>query len=114
MDFLWSHEAYIGESFYGDISTTAHDPASGSWQLPSILPISEPYSGPSSGYAQYSINPPPAPMGPPIQPRKRKAPTLRAEDWEPYKTRILQLQKERLTIPQLIEKIKAEYGFIAT
>ncbi|KAK5019462.1 hypothetical protein LTR60_000281 [Cryomyces antarcticus] len=30
-------------------------------------------------------------MGPPTKPRKRKAPTLRADAWEPYKARIIEL-----------------------
>ncbi|GKU02778.1 kinesin light chain 2 [Fusarium langsethiae] len=54
------------------------------------------------------------PMGPPPKRRKRKAPTLRAKDWEPYKTRILELHDEqKLPLPKVKTMIEEEFGFTA-
>ncbi|KAF2755063.1 hypothetical protein EJ05DRAFT_478872 [Pseudovirgaria hyperparasitica] len=53
-------------------------------------------------------------MDPPALPRKRKAPTLRADDWESYKERILDLYVEqKLPLKTFRQKIEAEYGFKA-
>jgi hypothetical protein len=53
-------------------------------------------------------------MGPPDRPRKRKAATLRADDWEPYKKRILDLHIERKKpLPEVRQTIEKEYGFKA-
>ena len=68
-------------------------------QLPNIQDTSNP---PSSHSAS---------MNPPSRPRKRKAPTLRAEDWEPYKARIMELHNLPLT--EIKDKIEQEYGFKA-
>ena len=55
-----------------------------------------------------------SPMGPPAQPRKRKAPTLRTNDWEPYKQRILDLHTtQKLPLPRVKQMIEEEYGFKA-
>lgn len=57
---------------------------------------------------------PPSPMGPPARPRKRKAATLRAHDWEPYKKRILDLHiVQNLSLPKVRQMIEEEYGFKA-
>ena len=57
---------------------------------------------------------PASPMGPPAQPRKRKAPTLHIDAWEPYKDRILELHvTQRLPLPEVRQKIKKDYGFEA-
>ncbi|KAF2736992.1 hypothetical protein EJ04DRAFT_395129, partial [Polyplosphaeria fusca] len=57
---------------------------------------------------------PPSPMGPPARPRKRKALTLRADDWEPYKERILDLHiVQKLSLPKVKQMIEDEYGFKA-
>ncbi|KAH8723293.1 hypothetical protein GQ44DRAFT_710465 [Phaeosphaeriaceae sp. PMI808] len=57
---------------------------------------------------------PASPMGPPARPRKRKAPTLRADDWEPYKDRILDLHvTQGLSLPKVRQIIEKEYGFKA-
>ena len=54
-------------------------------------------------------------MGPPAQPRKRKAPTLHADAWEPYKHRILELHvAQGLSLLEVRQKIEDEYGFKAT
>jgi hypothetical protein len=55
-------------------------------------------------------------MGPPAQPqtRKRKAPTLRADAWEPYKHRILELHvTQGLPLLEVGQKMEDEYGFKA-
>ncbi|KAF2811289.1 TPR-like protein [Mytilinidion resinicola] len=60
---------------------------------------------------------PPVPttsMGPPAKPRKRKAPTLRADDWEPYEDRILELHiTQNLPLPKVMKIIEDETGFTA-
>lgn len=54
-------------------------------------------------------------MGPPDRPRKRKAATLRADDWEPYKKHILDLLIEQgKPLDEVRKAIKKEYGFEAT
>ena len=46
--------------------------------------------------------------------RKRKATTLRAQDWEPYKQRIIELYKnESKTLPEVKTMIREEFGFDA-
>jgi hypothetical protein len=58
-----------------------------------------------------ALNDAPAPMGPP---RKRKAPTLRAGAWEPYKARIIQLHNvQGLPLREVKEKIEQEFRFTA-
>jgi hypothetical protein len=55
-----------------------------------------------------------SPIGPPDRPRKRKAVTLRADDWEPYKKRILDLHIEQnRPLPEVRQTIEEEYGFKA-
>jgi hypothetical protein len=57
---------------------------------------------------------PASPMGPPDRRRKRKAETLRADDWEPYKKRILDLHIEQnMPLPEVRQTIENEYGFKA-
>ena len=57
---------------------------------------------------------PAIPMGPPTRPRKKKAPTLRAESWEPYKARIMELHiAQKLSLRKVKEMIKEEFGFTA-
>ncbi|CAO2653511.1 Nn.00g029220.m01.CDS01 [Neocucurbitaria sp. VM-36] len=53
-------------------------------------------------------------MGPPAKRRKRKAPTLRANDWEPYKDRVLELHvTEGLPLPEVKKRLEEESGFTA-
>jgi hypothetical protein len=53
-------------------------------------------------------------MGPPTRTRKRKAPTLRAEDWEPYKARIIELHiQQDLPLQEVKDAIQIEFGFEA-
>lgn len=57
---------------------------------------------------------PAIPMGPPTKPRKRKAPTLRADAWEPYKARIVELHiQQGLPLREVKENITKEFGFTA-
>jgi hypothetical protein len=53
-------------------------------------------------------------MDPPAPSRKKKAPTLRASDWEPYKARIIELHiVQNLSIPNVRSIIEEEFGFKA-
>ncbi|KAJ4175793.1 hypothetical protein NW767_015671 [Fusarium falciforme] len=57
---------------------------------------------------------PATPMGPPPKRRKKKAPTLRAKAWEPYKARILELHvTQKLSLGKVKKKIEEEFGFTA-
>ena len=57
---------------------------------------------------------PAIPMGPPTKPRKRKAPTLRADAWEPYKARIVELHiQQGLPLREVRENIMKEFSFNA-
>ncbi|KAM0207689.1 hypothetical protein ACHAQI_007486 [Fusarium lateritium] len=52
-------------------------------------------------------------MGPPKR-RKKKAPTRRAKDWEPYKARILDLHDtQKLSLETVKNMIETEFGFTA-
>ncbi|KAH6613149.1 hypothetical protein C7974DRAFT_368938 [Boeremia exigua] len=54
------------------------------------------------------------PVGDPARPRKRKAATLREEDWEPYKERILDLHVvQKIPLPKVRQMMEEEYGFKA-
>ena len=75
------------------------------------LHIHAPYIMESFGDAQTM---PIIPMGPPAKPRKRKAPTLRADAWEPYKARIIELHiQQGLPLREVKENIMNEFGFTA-
>ncbi|KAM0233620.1 hypothetical protein ACHAPO_006907 [Fusarium lateritium] len=53
-------------------------------------------------------------MGPPVKRRKKKAPTLRAKDWEPYEARIIELHDEQdLPLSKVKTMIEQEFGFTA-
>ena len=53
-------------------------------------------------------------MGPPTRMRKRKAPTLRVDAWEPYKARIIELHIEQaLPLGKVKDTIEKEFGFTA-
>ena len=58
------------------------------------------------------------PIAPQPNPRKRKAPTLRNDDWEPVKTRVIELHiTKKLPLPEVKETVEREYkaiGFTAT
>lgn len=81
----------------------------------------EPFESGSASYSQststFTSTLPAAlapPVGPQEQTRKRKAPTLRAADWEPYKKRILDLHIEQnIPLPEVQQMIQNECGFEA-
>ena len=53
-------------------------------------------------------------MAPPTRVRKRKAPTLRDSDWEPYKDRIVQLHiTQDRPLPEVKKIMEEETGFTA-
>jgi hypothetical protein len=53
-------------------------------------------------------------MCPPTGTRKRKASTLHAHDWEPYKARIIELHiNQKLPLRQVKDKLEKEFGFTA-
>jgi hypothetical protein len=53
-------------------------------------------------------------MGPPPKRRKKKAPTLRAKDWEPYKARILDLHvTQKLSLETVKNMMEMKFGFTA-
>jgi hypothetical protein len=55
-------------------------------------------------------------MPPPPNPRKRKAPTLREEDWEPVKERVIELHvNQDIPLNKVMDIIEEEFpGFTAT
>jgi hypothetical protein len=57
-------------------------------------------------------------MPPPTQSRKRKAPTLHGDDWEPVKARVIELHiEQKLPLPKVKEIVEEEFkplGFNAT
>ncbi|KAF2787012.1 hypothetical protein K505DRAFT_134338, partial [Melanomma pulvis-pyrius CBS 109.77] len=80
-------------------------------ELPPAFSIHEYRDAESESYAQTT---PAIPMGPPIRPRKRKAPTLHASAWEPYKARIVELHNTQgLPLKEVKEHIENEFGFVA-
>lgn len=58
------------------------------------------------------------PMAPPPNPRKRKAPTLRLDEWEPVKARVIELHiTQNLPLPEVKKMVEEEFkssGFTAT
>jgi hypothetical protein len=76
-----------------------------------------PYSIPSSIVAQPS-DVHVQPMAPPATSRKRKAPTLRDEDWEPVRARVIELHiTQNLPLPEVkmvVEEEFKSFGFTAT
>jgi hypothetical protein len=52
-------------------------------------------------------------MLPPAKPRKKKAPTLRESDWEPYKDRITKLYASKTSLKVVKEILEAETAFSA-
>ncbi|KAF5666739.1 kinesin light chain 2 [Fusarium circinatum] len=57
---------------------------------------------------------PTATIGPPRKTRKKKAPTLRDEDFEPFKDRILELyETHKLPLEKVKTMIEEEFGFTA-
>lgn len=94
-------------------STPADHYMSNSMDILSVPPTYPPLNAsPSSNHHDV----PARPMGPPPKRRKRKAPTLRAVDWEPHKARIIELhitQKPPLSLKEVKDTMEREFGFVA-
>ena len=80
-----------------------------------MAPVVQSHQIPVSG----EINDVPVqPMAPPPRPRKRKAPTLREDEWAPFKDRIIELHiKQGLPLPKvkkIVEDVFKSSGFTAT
>ena len=70
----------------------------------------EPYNAEHFSETQVT---PATPMGPPKS-RKRKAPTLHADAWEPYKARIVELHiTQGLPLREVKKTIERDFGFTA-
>lgn len=83
-----------------------------SFNLSPALHVHPPYSTGHFNNAPQTI--PSTPMGPPTRPRKRKAPTLRADAWEPHKARIIELHiTQKLPLRKVKEIMKEQHGFTA-
>ena len=58
------------------------------------------------------------PMAPPPKPRRRNAPTLRRDEWEPVKARVIELHiTQNLPLPEVKKIVEEEFkssGFAAT
>jgi hypothetical protein len=52
-------------------------------------------------------------MQPPAKARKRKAPTLRDSDWEPYRKRLTELYTAGMLLKDLKEQMEVEFNFFA-
>jgi hypothetical protein len=92
-------------------ATTGHRSVLHSLQPSPALHIYTPYDAESFDGTETI---PVVSMGPPTKSRKRKAPTLRAGDWEPYKTRIIELHiVQKLSLQDVKKKVEEEFGFTA-
>ena len=68
----------------------------------------------ASGSRQVSAATEPVPLGAPIKSRKRKAPTLKADAWEPYKARVIELHiNQGMPLQKVKEIIDNEFNFTA-
>ena len=96
----------------GQLAST-HNYVSNSFD-PSPAPyVSQPQNFPSFNNTKDITAPS---IGPPTRTRKRKARTLRADDWKPYKARIIELHIDReppLPLREVKDTIEAEFGFVA-
>ncbi|KAJ4211317.1 hypothetical protein NW759_012519 [Fusarium solani] len=82
--------------------------------LPQESLIHSPQNAGSFGDIGDTRTMPATPMGPAPKRRKKKAPTLRAKAWEPYKARILELHvTQKLSLEKVKKKIEEEFGFTA-
>jgi hypothetical protein len=92
-------------------------------QRPSTLPAWQPDVAHSGAVLTSTSRPastsaastgPASSMRPPDRPRKRKAATLREEDWKPYKKPILDLHiEQKVPLQKVRELIVEKYGFKA-
>ncbi|KAH7406458.1 hypothetical protein DE146DRAFT_647548 [Phaeosphaeria sp. MPI-PUGE-AT-0046c] len=96
----------------GPLSEAQHNPRSNGNGQGAFVDVSGSASAPTIPFTTPANAS--SPMGPPTQSRKRKAPTLREDDWEPCKARILDLHTtQKLSLSKVKQIIEDEYGFIA-
>ncbi|OAL48572.1 TPR-like protein [Pyrenochaeta sp. DS3sAY3a] len=77
-------------------------------------PQLEPNSGDAKELGNIPFDQPMDLMGPPTRRRKRKVATIPAQDWEPYKARIIELHvKLKYKLPEVKQILEDEHGFVA-
>ncbi|KAH7204599.1 hypothetical protein DER44DRAFT_429573 [Fusarium oxysporum] len=106
------HEQALGGQFIADQnhSYAPPDPAFDSF-IQGLQDASSTDNMDGLGAAQIT---PTSTTGPPRRSRKKKAPTLRDEDWEPFKDRILELyETQKLPLEKVKNMIEEEFGFTA-
>jgi hypothetical protein len=108
--------ASYGNAFTGHQMSLFLEPTpNNTFPIPQQVPISV-----STDANVQSMAPPPSPqpMAPPPNPRKRKAPTLREEDWDPVKARIIELHiTQNVPLAEVKRIVEQEFkliGFTAT
>ncbi|EXA44235.1 hypothetical protein FOVG_05718 [Fusarium oxysporum f. sp. pisi HDV247] len=111
-DFPAPHEQALGGQFIADQNHTYAPPG------PVFDSFIQGHQNASAidnmdGLGAAQITPTPT-TDPPRKSRKKKAPTLRDEDWEPFKGRILELYKtHKLPLEKVKTMIEEEFGFTA-
>ncbi|KAL1592977.1 hypothetical protein SLS59_009447 [Nothophoma quercina] len=112
-NFAFTPEAQLPGDPFAIAQNHALHPFSQSSVLPSYVQHDATSAAISESVTAAPVGPT-SPMGPPARPRKRKAATLRAGDWEPYKERILDLHiAQNLPLPKVKQMIEEEYDFTA-
>lgn len=114
--FAFAPQAQIPGGHFATTQNHAPPPSSLATVLPSHVQYDAAFIGNSQSGSAAPVGPA-SPMGPPARPRKLrkpKAPTLRAQDWEPYKERILKLHiEDNLPLQKVMQTMENEYGFKA-
>ncbi|SCO78170.1 uncharacterized protein FRV6_02383 [Fusarium oxysporum] len=111
-DFPAPHEQALGGQFIADQTHSYAPPG------PAFDSFIQGHQNASAidnmdGLGAAQITPTPT-TGPPRKNRKKKAPTLRDEDWEPFKDRILELyETHKLPLEKVKTMIEEEFGFTA-
>ncbi|KAK2934841.1 hypothetical protein FoTM2_006088 [Fusarium oxysporum f. sp. vasinfectum] len=111
-DFPAPHEQALGGQFIADQNHSYAPPG------PAFDSFIQGHQNASAidnmdGLGAAQITPTPT-MDPPRKSRKKKAPTLRDEDWEPFKDRILELyETQKLPLEKVKTMIEEEFGFTA-
>jgi hypothetical protein len=105
---------------YGDIAVDYNNSFAASQTLLSVNPnandivVQSQQLAISNGTSNIDVQP----ITPRPNSRKRKAPTLRADDWEPVKARVIELYIDReRPLPEVKEVVEQEFnsiGFTAT
>ncbi|WKT45107.1 Tetratricopeptide repeat [Fusarium oxysporum f. sp. vasinfectum] len=111
-DFPAPHEQALGGQFIADQNHSYAPPG------PAFDSFIQGHQNASAidnmdGLGAAQITPTPT-TDPPRKSRKKKAPTLRDEDWEPFKGRILELyETHKLPLEKVKTMIEEEFGFTA-